>query len=116
KHFPNVFAVRLPENEFYPAAGQGAIGLEIRSGDAVLAFATAISHPETWRKITAEREFLRLLDGGCHTPVGVYSQLSGEVIRLFARVFPEAGGRPRIGQAEDVDPIAVALQLFNSLK
>ncbi len=117
KHFPNVFACRLPESEFYPAAGQGAIGLEIRNGDEEsLAFATAINHPPTWTKVTAEREFLRLLDGGCHTPVGVYSYLNGEEISLFARVFPDKGGTPKTGQAKGADPIATALELFNSLK
>jgi hydroxymethylbilane synthase len=117
KHFPNVHAYRLPESEFYPAAGQGAIGLEIRDGDEeALAHAKAINHPATWTKITAEREFLRLLDGGCHTPVGVYSYLDGAEISLFARVFPDEGGTPKTGQAKGSDPIAVALELFNSLK
>ena len=115
--FPEVRAIRLPESEFYPAAGQGAIGLEIRNGDEEsLAFATAINHAPTWTKVTAEREFLRLLDGGCHTPVGVYSYLDGEEISLFARVFPDEGGTPKTGQAKGVDPIATALELFNSLK
>lgn len=116
KHFPNVFATRLSESEFFPAAGQGAIGLEIREGDVEsLAFAKAINHPETWTKATAEREFLRLLDGGCHTPVGVYAYLDGDMISLFARVFPEEGGTPRVGEAKGTDPIKVALELFNSL-
>lgn len=115
--FPDVFAHRLPENEFFPAAGQGAIGLEILDGDSEsLAFAQGIGHAETWTKVTAEREFLRLLDGGCHTPVGVYSFLDGAEISLFARVFPDEGGTPRTGQASGTDPIAVALELFNSLK
>lgn len=117
KGFADVFAFRLPEDYFYPAAGQGAIGLEIRNGDEQsLVLAKAINHPATWTKISAEREFLRLLDGGCHTPVGVYSYLSGEEIKLFARVFPDEGGTPKIGQATGTDPIAVALELFNSLK
>lgn len=115
--FPGVYATSLAESEFYPAAGQGAIGLEIRAGDAVAqAFAEAINHPQTWTKVTAEREFLRLLDGGCHTPVGVYSHLEGGVISLFARVFPEEGGAPRIGQASGTDPIQTAHELFHSLK
>jgi len=114
--FPGVYATSLAESEFYPAAGQGAIGLEIRAGDAVAqAFAEAINHPQTWTKVTAEREFLRLLDGGCHTPVGVYSHLEGGVISLFARVFPEEGGAPRIGQASGTDPIQTAHELFHSL-
>ncbi len=117
KHFANVFVYRLPENKFFPAAGQGAIGLEIRDrDDEALAFARSINHEETWKKVTAEREFLRLLDGGCHTPVGVYSHLDGDEISLFARVFPEEGGIPQTGQAKGTNPIATALELFQSLK
>ena len=37
----------------------------------------------------AEREFLRLLDAGCHTPVGVHSSINGERLEMFARVFDE---------------------------
>jgi hydroxymethylbilane synthase len=112
-----VFCTRLPEDMFFPAAGQGAIGLEIRKGDArSLELASSIGHQETWIKVSAEREFLRLLDGGCHTPVGVYSHLSGNQIHLHARVFPESGGQPKVGSATDNDPIQSALKLFQSLK
>lgn len=115
--FPGVFAVRLAEEEFFPAAGQGAIGLEIRAEDeGAGAFARAINHEDTWVRVGAEREFLRLLDGGCHTPVGVYSRLEGGEICLWARVFPDEGGRPRVGEARGSDPVAVALELFQSLK
>ncbi|MFK7850814.1 MAG: hydroxymethylbilane synthase [Akkermansiaceae bacterium] len=114
--FGNVYCSRLDESEFYPAAGQGAIGLEIRKDDArSLALVEAINHQATWKKISAEREFLRLLDGGCHTPVGVYSILKGDEIQLSARVFPEEGGVPKTGQATGTDPIATALELFHSL-
>lgn len=112
-----VFCTRLAEDVFFPAAGQGAIGLEIRKGDArSLELASSIGHQETWTKVTAEREFLRLLDGGCHTPVGVYSHLSGNQIHLHARVFPESGGQPKVGSANHIDPIQSALKLFQSLK
>jgi hydroxymethylbilane synthase len=113
---PGLFVTRLDESEFFPAAGQGAIGLEVRSGDAPSrVFAETIGHRETWLRISAEREFLRLLDGGCHTPVGVYSSISGEEILLKARVFPEAGGTPTSGEARGTDPFTLALELFNSL-
>jgi hydroxymethylbilane synthase len=112
-----VFCTRLAEDVFFPAAGQGAIGLEIRKGDTQsLELASSIGHAETWIKVTAEREFLRLLDGGCHTPVGVYSHLSGSQIHLHARVFPESGGQPKVGSVTDTDPIQAALKLFKSLK
>ncbi|MGJ8634377.1 MAG: hydroxymethylbilane synthase [Luteolibacter sp.] len=116
--FPEVHVSRLEEDEFFPAAGQGAIGLEVRAGDAgSMVLAQAIGHAETWTKVTAEREFLRLLDGGCHTPVGVYSSLAEGEMELHARVFPEeGGGAPKIGQAAGGDPLEVAKELFQSLK
>jgi hydroxymethylbilane synthase len=113
---PGLVVTRLAEDQFFPAAGQGAIGLEVRTGDTrSQRLAESIGHPETWMRITAEREFLRLLDGGCHTPVGVYSAIANGEITLAARVFPEAGGTPRTGIARGTDPISLALELFNSL-
>lgn len=114
--FPSLEVTRLPEDLFFPAAGQGAIGLEVRVGDGPSqAYAEGINHPQTWLRITAEREFLRLLDGGCHTPVGVFSTLTNDIITLHARVFPDAGGMPKSGTASGNDPLAIALKLFNSL-
>ena len=113
---PGLHVSRLDESEFFPAAGQGAIALETRAGDAPSrVFAESIGHRETWLRITAEREFLRLLEGGCHTPVGVFSSLSGKEITLEARVFPEEGGTPKSGRACGEDPISTALELFDSL-
>jgi hydroxymethylbilane synthase len=113
---PGLFATRLSENEFFPAAGQGAIGLEVRAEDnRSLVFAETIGHAETWLRITAEREFLRLLDAGCHTPVGVFSTLTDGELHLQARVFPEHDGEPKTGEARGSDPIAVAQALFQSL-
>jgi hydroxymethylbilane synthase len=109
-------ATRLVEEEFYPAAGQGAIGLETRADDEESqSIARAINHAATWLRITAERDFLRLLDAGCHTPVGVFSSLENEILTLKARVFPEHEGLPLTGQSTGSDPIQTALALFQSL-
>ncbi|MGA0846916.1 MAG: hydroxymethylbilane synthase, partial [Luteolibacter sp.] len=112
-----LFAIRLEESEFYPAAGQGAIGLEIRASDSsTRALVESINHGETWTRITAEREFLRLLEAGCHTPVGVASSLHAHQIHLRTRVFPEQGGNPKTSEAVGDDPLATAYELFQSLK
>lgn len=117
-----LMATRLDESTFFPAAGQGAIGLEIRTDDdQSRAHAEAIGDADTWIRVTAEREFLRLLDGGCHTPVGVFSTLIDGTLHLKARVFPEhgceqnSGGQPQSSEASGTDPIAVAHQLYQSL-
>lgn len=106
----------LAEDVFYPAAGQGAIGLEIRKGDAVtLSLVTAIRDEETFTRVRAEREFLRLLDGGCSTPVGVHSRIEEGILHMAARVFPDEGGQPRSSTVTGADPIATARQLYDTL-
>jgi len=113
---PGLFAWRLPPEIFHPAAGQGAIGLEIRAGDEVARAAChAIRHNPSWLRILAEREFLRLLDGGCHTPVGIFSTLENGELHLQARVFPEDDGPPRHAEARGTEPQITATQLYQSL-
>jgi len=112
-----VFVECLAERNFFPAAGQGAVGLEIRRGDdEVGKIIDVLNHEDTWNRVTAEREFLRLLDAGCSTPIGVWSKLTGEHLEMGARVFPEKPGSPRKAKASGVVPLEVAQQLFDNLK
>lgn len=109
---------RLAEDVFFPAAGQGAIGFEVRADDdRSREIAETIGDRETWLRITAEREFLRLLDAGCSTPIGVYSAIENDEIFLSARVFPEQGGEPQVATVSSPadEPFAAALLLFESL-
>lgn len=115
-----VFATPLDEEVFYPAAGQGAIGLEVRVNDErARACAQAIGHAETFARVTAEREFLRLLEAGCNTPVGVYSALTGGLLELKARVFdeadPDAEPKTAIARGPVERPLEIAAKLFESL-
>lgn len=106
----------LEEDVFYPAVGQGAIGFEIRVDDAAArAWVAGICDADTFVQVRAEREFLRLLDGGCHTPVGVCTSLEDGRLAMAARVFPDQGGEPRCSRASGWDPEAVALELYQSL-
>jgi hydroxymethylbilane synthase len=106
----------LSEELFFPAAGQGAIGFEIRAGDqAAAALVAEILDVATFTRVRAEREFLRLLEGGCSTPVGVFTSLDQSVLKMDARVFPDEGGTPRVAKASGGDPLKVARELFDSL-
>lgn len=75
---------------FLPAAGQGAIALEARvsDGDSQTTLAS-INHADTFVRVTAERLILDRLQAGCHTPVGVDTELQGEDLRIHLRVFDE---------------------------
>ena len=106
----------LAEDQFFPAAGQGAIGFEIRADDdAAREWVAAINHSETFLRARAEREFLRLIDGGCHTPVGVFSSLEDGRLEMAARLFPDEGGEPQTAKAGGSDPFEVARELYQSL-
>ncbi|MCH9765123.1 MAG: hydroxymethylbilane synthase [Alphaproteobacteria bacterium] len=57
-------------NVMLPAVAQGAIGIEIRSDDIrARNLVTPLSDPDTVRCVTAERAFLKVLDGSCRTPI-----------------------------------------------
>lgn len=60
-----------------PAVSQGAIGIEIRKNDEDIAtIINGINHEETMLVTTAERAFLKSMEGGCQIPIGCYSVIS----------------------------------------
>ena len=66
-------AILSPE-EMLPAAGQGAVGIQINeSRDDLVSLFSHISCLKTTVCVKCEREILRVLDGSCHTPIGVYA-------------------------------------------
>jgi len=73
----------LEPESFIPAVAQGAIAVETRSDDdKVNNLLKAINHIPTQKQVTAERTFMRQLEGGCQVPVGAYSQLQDGEITL----------------------------------
>jgi hydroxymethylbilane synthase len=76
----------------YPAVGQGAIGVECRANDNhVRRVLALITHSPTLAAVTAERSLLSTLRAGCHAPLGVSTQIDGDVLRLEAVVLPQDG-------------------------
>jgi hydroxymethylbilane synthase len=68
----------LDVNDFLPAVGQGAIGIETRADDArTRELLAAINHADTFSALAAERAFLAVLDGSCRTPIGGHATISG---------------------------------------
>ena len=59
-----------------PAVGQGALGIEIRSGDEPIQTLVALlSDTRTAQATMAERALLRRLEGGCQVPIGTYGRV-----------------------------------------
>jgi len=68
-----ITAILAPE-ESLPAVGQGALGIEIRSGRPELAALLApLNDPITAACVRAERAMSRRLQGGCQAPIGGYA-------------------------------------------
>lgn len=63
----------LDPTVFVPAPAQGVLGLQIRTEDSRLAeILSNLNHTYTAQKIELERNVLRLMEGGCQLPLGVY--------------------------------------------
>ena len=73
----------LPAELSLYAVGQGALGIECRADDIeVLSIIKTIEHVPTRDRVLAERAFLRELEGGCQVPIGVNTQLDGNLLTL----------------------------------
>ncbi len=84
----------LPPEQFLPAIGQGAIGIEIRSDDARLSELVAeLNDVQSATRIAAERALNEALQGGCQVPIAGYSEISHGVILLRALVGSPDGTR-----------------------
>jgi hydroxymethylbilane synthase len=88
-----------------PAAGQGALAIEIRSGDSatrsLLAFLEDASARAT---TTCERALLNKLGGGCQVPIGAFAEIEGRRIRLNALVADPDGSKVLRETREGDDP------------
>jgi hydroxymethylbilane synthase len=77
----------IPFEIMLPAVGQGAIAIEIREQDKRTANAVAkLDDHTTDLCVTAERAFLRKLEGGCQVPIGALAALDGNVLKLEGMV------------------------------
>src|SRR4051812_17512272 len=96
-----LYARPLPLDEFLPAGGQGIIALQARTEDDTTRDRIgAVNEAGTFVCLDAEREFLRLLDGDCDSPVGVLARISGDILSLRAQVFHPPRIEPRWGHVE----------------
>jgi len=78
----------LSIDQFVPAGGQGVIAIQTRAEDSgTHAVISAIDHRETHLCLLAEREFLRLLQADCNSPVGVHASITNEMMSMTAQLF-----------------------------
>ena len=72
-------------HEMLPAAGQGALGIEVRTDrQDVIDALTPLAHQTTWLAVSAERAVSRAMGGSCSMPLAAYATLDGEILTIDA--------------------------------
>ena len=93
--------------EMLPAAGQGALGIEVRSSrQDVTAALKPLAHDSTWLTVTAERAVSRAMGGSCSMPLAAHATYDNGELHLRA-AWGDAEGASALVQAELTQAISV---------
>jgi len=106
-------------DDFMPAVGQGAIGIEARAGDTeVLSLLEKINNRKNLVEVTAERALMKELQGGCQVPIGAVAVANDCVLELKALVASLDGSEIIKGQNRGSSSEAelVGIELAQRLK
>ncbi len=90
-------------SEMLPAAGQGALGIEICSNRPDLrALLAPLADSVSWQRVAAERAVSRAMGGSCSMPLAAHATIEGGVLKLQAAWGDPEGAATLVTAAEDV--------------
>jgi hydroxymethylbilane synthase len=93
-------------DQMLPAAGQGALGIEICSDRADLrALLAPLADAPSWRRVAAERAVSRAMGGSCSMPLAAHATIEGGVLKLRA-AWGDPEGATELVMANDESPVA----------
>ncbi len=102
----------LSEEFMCPAAGQGALGIEIRDGDTQMRQHLAfLDDADARAATTCERALLNKLGGGCQVPIGAFAEVHDGTLSLTAIVARPDGSLILREQQTGTDPVALGEQV-----
>lgn len=93
---PQRIRALLEAEHSLPAAGQGAMAIEIMTGsgrDDLAEILAPLNHPPTAAAVTAERWVSRVFGGSCQIPLAAFATIDGDMMRLRAMVATPDGSR-----------------------
>ena len=111
----DVISEEISEDVILPAAGQGALGIEIRRDDIeTYEIVRKINHIESELSVKAERAFLRRLGGGCRVPISVLARVRDSREMDVKGIVTDAAGRDYIkdtisGAADNAEELGINL-------
>jgi hydroxymethylbilane synthase len=89
-----------------PAAGQGALGIEVRAErQDLLAALAPLAHQSTWLAVAAERAVSRAMGGSCSMPLAAHAEFSGEYLQLRA-AWGDPDGAAALVHAQGAEAVA----------
>ena len=92
----------LETAQMLPAAGQAALGLQMRRDHPLLSWVESVNHLPTFAAVTAERSLLKHLGGGCRAPIAAWGRQEGNTILLEGLVArPDGTGLVRATSSTD---------------
>ncbi len=113
--------VLLEPEEFLPAPAQGILGIQIRSDDErVESVISKMGSPAATKEASLERGLLKRFDSGCSLPLGVYSTIDGDNLRLKAILGEHNGVRwtgMRVADVTGTDVVQIidkSFAIFNN--
>ncbi|HEX3819533.1 MAG TPA: hydroxymethylbilane synthase [Candidatus Sulfotelmatobacter sp.] len=84
----------IPADIMCPAAGQGALAIEIRANDTKMrGLLTFLNDPDARAATTCERALLNSLGGGCQVPIGAFAELRNDKLHLESIVADPDGSK-----------------------
>ena len=99
-----------------PAAGQGALGIEIRAGDtATRQYVAFLDNPDALATTTCERALLNRLGGGCQVPIGAAAEVRHGRLHLDAIVANPDGSKLLRESRDGDDPVALGSAVGETL-
>jgi hydroxymethylbilane synthase len=106
----------IPVEVMCPAAGQGALGIEIRAGDSVTRQQLAFLDDAAARATTTcERALLNQMGGGCQVPIGAFAEVRNGRLHLDAIVAEPDGTKVLRESRDGGDPVQLGESVGNTL-
>ncbi|WP_288221834.1 hydroxymethylbilane synthase [uncultured Clostridium sp.] len=88
----NIITDYFDPKVFLPAIGQGALGIEALINGEYNSYLKKLDNKEVRISVEAERSFMRKLNGGCHSVIGVYSEIKNNDLYMIG-TFDVGGGK-----------------------
>ncbi|WP_204171686.1 hydroxymethylbilane synthase [Staphylococcus sp. GDY8P100P] len=113
----DIVTTYLDKDTLIPAIGQGALGIECRADDTeLLELLQQVHNQEVADCVTAERTFLKAMDGSCQVPIGGYASINAQNEIEFTGLIMSPDGKERYEHTvSGTDPVALGEQVSEVL-